>query len=206
MTRAMDSGALTLLNEILQLGGGGEQTTTLDDGNVSQVLSIEAIVRRSLTFANTSGWFVIGFENVHVGAGALNSFVDPYASTTGRNSYPTVMPRGLDVWLLTATMRRSAGAGGLTGAVLELLLTPEMQGKGTQVSSVFPVGLWDTIETISLQDNGITEAGETLLAPKLRLRRDTFIRLRSNAAGAATFTCLCVVGVFPAGLGQDVAG
>lgn len=204
MTQQIESGALTLMNEILQLGAGGEQTTQLDDGNVSQVIDIKSIVRRSLTFASTEGLFFFGYANIHAGAGVLTSSVNPYVATTGLNAFPTVMPRGFDVWLLYATMFRVSGAGALTGASLEIVMTDAMRAKGANIGSpAIPLGIWDGLETITLEEYGITEQGETVIRPMARLRRGTAVQFRSNSAGVATFRCVAVVGAFPAGLGQD---
>ncbi|HEU01648.1 MAG TPA: hypothetical protein ENH89_15210 [Aurantimonas coralicida] len=204
MSRQMDSGALTLMSRILQLGAGGEQTTTLDDGHVSQTLDIESIVRRSLTFANSTGLFYLGFENVHVGAGEIASSFDPYSNTTaGVNAFPSTVPLGFDLWFLYAFLRRTAGAGALTGGVIELVLPATMRAKGAVVTANVPVVLWDSIEALTSREYAITEAGATLAQLNLRLPRGVPIGLRTKAAAAATFSCAIVIGAFPAGLGQD---
>ena len=55
----MNSQALVLLDRMLGLSGSssGEQYTTLDDGNVQQVVEISDIARRSLTPASSVGLF-----------------------------------------------------------------------------------------------------------------------------------------------------
>lgn len=205
MSRQMDSGALTQLSEILRLGGGGEQTTTLDDGNVSQVLPIEKIIRRSLTFARSSGIFWFGFQTIHVGAGVLTSSIDPWLSNPGVNAYPTIMPRGFDVWVLYCSARRLSGAGDLTGGSFEIALPANSRGKGTAMTALLPIGIWDSIETITLQESLVTQDGDTMLRPNLRLPQDAFLQFRTNSTGVATFDCVAVLGVFPSGLDQDVA-
>ena len=206
MTRQLDSGALTELATILKLGGGGEQTTQLDDGNVSQVLDVNQIVRRSLTFASTTGLWYFRFRNVHVAGGVIAGQLDPYAVSGGINSYPTTLPRGVDAWLLYAVMQRSAGAGALTSGILVINMQTDMQGKGsTGASMPFAIGgIWESIETITGLDLGVTAGGESMLRGGFRLRRGINLQFRSNAAAAATFDCNCVIGVFPSGLGQDV--
>jgi len=204
MTRQLDSGALTLLNEMLQLGGGGEQTTTLDDGNVSQVLSIDKIVRRSLTFASTAGLFYFGFTNTHVGAGAIATVINPYESDAGANAFPTTTPRGFDLWLLYIIMRRTSGAGALTGGVFEIQMALTMRGKGNIITAPqIGVGIWDGIEALTARSYAVTQDGETMLRPNLRLRRGVTLIARTNAAAAATFQTAAIVGAFPAGLDQD---
>ena len=202
--RQLDSGALTLLNEILQLGGGGEQTTQLDDGNVSQVLDVQQVVRRSLTFASTGGLGFIGFENVHVGAGAISETFNPYAGPdVGANAFPTDIPRGFDVWLLHATMRRTAGAGALTGGEISYNILANMRAKGDGTAGRMALGLWTSIEALTGNDYGITPGGQSLIKLGLRIRRGITLSYDTNAAGAATFHCQAMIGVFPAGLGQD---
>jgi len=206
MSRQLDSGALTLLNEILQLGGGGSQITQLDDENVSQTLDVTSVIRRSLSFANSGGLFYFGYSLVHAGAGVLTQLVDPYTNlSAGVNSFPTVMPRGFDVWLLTGNLRRASGAGALTGASLEVILNVTMRGSGSSITSTtIPVGFWDTLEADTLQDYAVTQSGEPMLKPMLRLRRGMRVQIRTNSTGVATFHGLVIVGAFPAGMGQDV--
>ena len=206
MSRQMDSGALTELDVILQLGGGGDQSAILDDGNVSQVLDVNHIIRRSLTAARTTGLFWFGFRTVHAGAGNEISTINPYTATGGTGSFPTEIPNGFDVWLLYASLQLTAGtAAFLLAGVLEINTTDEMRGKGTAIGTpVIAAGIWDSIETITTQGYGITAAGETLIRPNVRLRRGMTIRLRTESSGIATFDAVVVMGLFPSGLGQDV--
>lgn len=208
MTLQLDSGALDLLNQILQLGRGGEQTTSLDDGNVSQVLDILPIVRRSLTFAGSSGLFYFTWENVHSAGTTESTSVNPYAVTAGVNGFPTLVPPGFDIWLLYCTIRRSAGGGFLNTGLVEMSWPSTMRGKGdtTPATTLMAVGRWTVLESTSGQSYGVTDQGETLLRPLVRIRRGVSLILRTSSTAAATFQMAGAVVALPAGLGQDGAG
>lgn len=204
MTQQIESGALTLLNEILQLGAGGEPTAVLDDGNVSQVLDIQAVIRRSLTFANSGGLWFFSLQNVHPGADSQTSQQNPYAINGGLNAFPTTMPRGFDVWLLYASMRRTSGAGALTGGGPYLTLPTTMRGKGTDVGApIVSLGLWDGVEALTGLNFAVTTGGDSILRLGVRLTRGTTIHVRTVSTAAATFQTAVVVAAFPSGLGQD---
>lgn len=206
MTRQLDSGALTELARILQLGRGGEQTTSLDDGNVSQVLDINQIIRRSLTFANTSGLFFFTFENVHPGADIQATNVNPYAVTAGVNGFPTIVPPGFDVWLLYCSARRTAGAGGPSSGIPELSQQSTFRGKGPQLgTSLMALGRWNAVEGTSGQSYFVTPQNDTLIRPMLRMRRGATLTFRTTSTAAATFEMFAAVVALPAGLGQDGA-
>jgi len=204
--RQMDSGALIELDRILGLGGGGEQSATLDDGNVSQVLDLQAIIRRSLTFARTGGQWVFTYVNVHPGADTQANSLNPYLVDPGVNSYPTIVPEGFDAWVLYAGMKRFTGAGNITAGILELSQFPNFVGKGdnTLGTLLTALGRWDAIEGGSGQGYGVTGASDTLITPMLRIRRGASLTFRTTSTAAATFHMFVQMGVFPAGLGQDV--
>lgn len=202
--RQMDSGALTELSKILQLGGGGEQTTELDDGNVSQVLDIEHVIRRSLTPAASRGLFWFGFSNTHAGAGVISSTLNPFAVDVGANGFPTIIPPGFDFWHIYSHLRQVSGAIALSGATIEIIQQGVERGKGFAASSVSPLGIWTDIELLTGENYGITAQGETIIRFPTRLRPGSIFRFLTNATGVAIYRGVTVVGLFPAGMGQDV--
>jgi len=188
----------------------------LDESNISLVLPIVPdIARRSQQIGPLGGWFQGVLENVHSGADGEASNMDPYnpgASAVG--AYPPVIPDGYDVWLMAVGGERSSGSGGLTGALMSMNPAPAAQGWGQddQAAPViatprFYVARFDALSetvTVVANDPMITEAGETFVHVGLRIPRGGFIGFHSESAAAAEFQAIFIMGLFPAGLGQDV--
>ena len=57
----------------------------------------------------------------------------------------------------------------------------------------------------SVVADGITEQGLNYQPINLRLPRGTNLVFSSEAAAAAEFQMLCILGLYPAGMGQDVS-
>ena len=104
MSRPIDSNALSLIKRALNLGAGGEQTSILDDGHVSQILEVAPAAARGLTIDQGIGWMRI--MNTHTGVGTLQTTVSPYTPDVnvagGINNlpFPAAVPVGLDLFLL----------------------------------------------------------------------------------------------------------
>lgn len=214
MTRPIDSDALVLVNRALGIAGVLPSTTLLDDGNVSQILSLNDIIRRGRTIGVTKGWYYGVLENAHAGAGADESSIDPYApGVAAVDPYPAVVDANTDVWLIGATIKRSGGAGDIDGAML-FIDPPAVQQawgvdeSGTPVtpSAQICVARWTEIDASLAAGGttGISGDGSSYVRVNLRLARPTSIRFATDADAAATFRCIMVLGLFPAGLGQDV--
>jgi len=213
--RSVDSSALTLLNKILRIAGTGfgASQTELDDGNLTQVLEVSPVIRRSLTPANSSGIFYSIFANVHAGAGQLHTSVNPYTTPVGTlGAFVTPLRTDQEIWLISAAIARTAGAGTLDAALLELELPAISQAFGENNSGVavasskdYPLGRWDVIDTETTRLVGLTESGEPLVKLNMRLARGSLIRFTSDVAGAsATIQCTVLLGIFPIALGQDI--
>ena len=219
MPRDIDSDALTSLNRVLGIAGSrlGAQTTELDDGNLTQVLDVNEIVRRSRTLQDFDGIYFGVIRNVHAGAGELITSVDPYALPVGAGpGFPTniTAQTGLELWLIGASLYRISGTGTLDGATLELIFDSPQQAFGVDDSGAavattggIPLAHWDSILTTITSNPGITEQGEVYIPMGIRLARASIgLRFISDVAGAAaTMQTNIILGLFPAGLGQDVA-
>lgn len=216
MTKRIDSDALVLLNRMLGLGGGGSGATDLDDGVVSQTLDILSVVRRARTPARSLGWFFGQFRNIHAAGGALQSSINPFAvGALAHNAYPTSIRRDFDLWLISASVNRAAGAGALDGATLLNSAVAADHGWGVDDSGagfgpgagLLLLARWTGLDSsIAGQDaHGIAGDGSVLVQIGQRIPRNTVIRFNSDAAAAATFDCVVTLGVFPEGLGQDIA-
>jgi len=232
MTRTMNSQALVLLDRILGLSGSssGEQYTTLDDGNVQQVIEISDIARRSLTPANTTGLFIATLQNRHEAATGLNrNPVDPYnlADTVTMayrtNTWPVPVPRGFDIWLIDASVYTEGNATRLDWAELDLF-TPtthtawavRRDDMGTQEqiandTAHLGIARWDTalpdsMTGVASVQRWATVNDEIRVSINRRLRRGTQINFKTftNALYIDVNVDL-TLGLFPEGLGQDVA-
>jgi len=236
MSRTMNSQALVLLDRMLGLSGpGGEQYTTLDDGNVQQVLEIGAIARRSLTFAGSSGLYTVGFRSdADTVANIARNSMNPYnfaASTAAggmtisedTNGYPVPVPRGFDVWLIRASAFTSTSAGHnwlqlnvqIPSSSMALRSYAADGGAESQLAndvSNMALARWDTaLAGDTLTGSGAaytwaTENGTTSPEFGLRIPRGSRIDFITSAAATGTQAqCTLILGLFPEGLGQDIA-
>jgi len=215
VTKPIESDALDVLFRTLGLSGGTDvRGTMLDDGNVSQILDINPIVRRSRTPGVTSGFFYCVMLNEHAGAGALITSVEPYNPAVAVNPpYPDPVPRGFDFWIFTAHCNRRSGTGTLDGAVLNYDPIQVQQGWGLDNSGAavvthqpFPLARWTGLDTTTTHNIAITGDGSAMVKVGLRLGRGGFLTFTSDVAvAAADIECSMVCGLFPEGLGQDIA-
>ena len=216
MGKPIESDALDRVYRVLGLSGGAlPKGTILDDGNVSQVLSINEIVRRSRTSAATSGWFYAIFQNVHAAAGPLTSSIDPYdPGVAVLAPYPDPVPRGFDLYILRAMLRRNSGAGGLDGAVFSMNGGVGQQAWGVNDDGTatgasqdpMPFALFTGLDTSTTSAVGLSGDGSVNVPVNLRVPQGLLnITLRTDAAAAATFRGYLIMGLFPEALGQDVA-
>lgn len=187
----------------------------LDETNLSLVLPVVPDVARRSGAGIEAGWFVGLLENVHSAADSESSFIDPY--NPGANSiapYPEIVPIGYDVWLIGVSGTRSAGSGGLTGAIFVLNPGDTSQGWGQDDAGAAVVGtpsirlaLFDSISELVqavATDPMITEQGATYVPIGIRIPRNSLLGFETEAAAAAEFQGQFLLGLFPAGLGQDV--
>ena len=216
MTKPIESDALDRLYRILGLSGGtGVAGTLLDDGNVSLVLNINEIIRRSRTPAATTGWFVGILNTIHAGAGRIATSINPYTTANNVEPYSSPVPRGFDVWVMGASLIRLSGAGDLDGAMLQLDPTPSQQGWGQDNTGAavvqtlaIPIARWGPLDTSIASELAIAfnpEGGECMIKVMTRVPRGATLRLATDATALATFQAQLICGLFPEGLGQDVA-
>jgi len=214
MGKPIDSDALTELDRALGLTGAGTAVAELQDATVEQVMELTAIVRRSRTLAGTQGIFTGTIHNVHSGSGSLTTAVDPYAVTAGVIApYTNPIPRGLDVWLYGCSIARISGTGTFDGS---LDIGTSISGWGISSAGAgvtlqtTQIANWDTLTSYG----GFVAGGlstDLHVYTKIGLRlpqvagQGTAIILRTTASAAATYALSLHMGLFPAGLGQDVA-
>jgi len=189
--------------------------TELDADNISQTLPVvPEILRRSLTLGLSQGVGVARFKNEHAAAGQLATTINPYTTASVGNGYPSPVDQTRkDIWLIGATVDRTAGAGTLDGALLEAQFS-SAQGffgeldDGTPFvgGADMPLGRWDVIDTTTDRGNALTEQGEPYVPINMRIASGTVISFISDVAGAAAdIQCNLIIGLFPQGMGQDIA-
>lgn len=211
MPKKMNSDALWLLNRMLGLAGpdSGAQTE-LDSDRVDLVVDIGPVVRRSLALAGSDGIFWCYMENSHAAGDDEQSVADPYAPVGNIAPYPNPVPNDLEFWLLSAGLRRSAGAGGLTDGALFIAPATTQQGWGVDDGGAAVVSSFATsvarFDAIIAEQSayGITEEGNPEVVIGRRLPRGTTLVFQSTSAAAADFQAVLMCALMPLGFGQDV--
>lgn len=216
----LDSGALQTLNRVLG-ATGGSQHTRIDSDVLQTVMDMVPIVRRGRTFAGSEGLFMFGIENTHTAIDeTITSSVDPYnLGTLAGAGLPRAIEPGWDVWLLYALIRRTGANVNLDSAILDIsypaALTGFVSPAGSQFGGLNVKYLISETENVLgggtlgtyLTELGSGEAGQTLA---MRIPRGATIRLRTRTGNAAgvfpVYFASGLIGVFPAGLGQDAIG
>ena len=212
MVKKVDSDALGDVTLSLGLSGAGSPETELMDGVVDQVLAINEVARRGRTQQGTGGIYTAILRTVHVIAQDLVSSGNPYNLVTSvLPPWPDPMPRQFDIWLLYASLRRTAGSGTLA-AQLRLNFSLAQQGWGFDNGGGAVAGAgsivlaaWDTIIVSGSRAAGVLNNGNTYQKIGIRLPRSltTVLEFASTSSELATFVCDLTLGVFPVALGQD---
>ncbi len=193
--------------------------TEIDTENLSQVISLTPdLLRRANVPQASTGLFMGVMENVHGAADDESSTIDPYApgAVIGVGGYPATVGDELDVWILSASLLRTSGAGDVNQATLRL---------GTGASSRFlGWGIDDLGAAVVSEDAPLITAfaafnaatgGAPAFAPEvgsglaqariaMRIRRGFDIIFNSTSNGIVTCRLVMQIGLFPEGLGQDV--
>jgi len=197
---------------------GVPKAGTIDLENISATLPIiPEIARRGEAFGLGHGWFVGLLRCIHGAAGSEEVFINPYEpGPAAVPPFPAELPTNFDIWLLGIHGTRFSGAGTLDGCLCSINRGPGLQAWGlddlgvTQANNrPFYVARFDGLETgvpITNDEPMTTEAGLVYQPIGIRLPRGSDLQMQTEAAGAAaTFDTYWLMGIFPAGLGQDVA-
>jgi len=191
----------------------------LDEGNISLTLPIVPnIARRSQTLGNAGGLFTGLLENVHAGADDETSTIKPYkAGASAIAPYPEVIEDGTDLWLLRVALIAVVGTPDLAGAVFSINYGGETNGWGRDDagdpvtnSTPFAITAWDGTFTAATAYTGgdpctVVGTGAISDEPNMRIPRGATLRIATTSGAAGEFRLLFLMGLFPAGLGQDVA-
>lgn len=212
--KKIDSDALGVLTRSMGLSGAGSPITELTDGVVDQSLSVNEVVRRGRTQARTEGIYTAKMRAIHTAANSVTVTVNPYEIGVAASviaPYPSPMPAGFDIWLLTVAGHRVSGGGNVNIQLLVNYATTQ-QGWGVDNVGAAVVGLssisirfWDTLATTAGTVTLLNTRSAQPVAVGIRLPRslETAVVMASTSTAIATFELDLVLGVFPTSLGQD---
>jgi len=215
--RDIDSDALSQVTRQLGVSGIGEGVAILDDQELRQVLDVGPAVRRGRADVANGGWFWGVLHNVHLGASALSSFINPYeADGFELTSYPAnVDVSRFDIWIIGATLRVFSGASSITNAsfFMGAPLRSLAFGKDDMAAAVTPVGggfIMASWGNSVFADTTLTwiarREGQQFVPLNIRMPRGSNLIFDSTSPGVTTYELAIIMGLFPIGLGQDVAG
>lgn len=211
----VDSQVLQTITKVLQLGGRGSQHTEFDDGILQQSLDVAPLVRRGGTIIPTDGMFTAVMETIHAAANTQTATQTPYdlpvpapVGSFIQSPYPFPIGPEFDLWLLSADVNVQSGTG-TTDAGLTVIYPAALDGWGNVAApgarGMF-YGVWDTEVAVG-PGIQLAEVGTDKLSAiwnPVRLPRGGTLRFRTVSTGIVTFRCTLLLGLFPAGLGQDV--
>lgn len=222
MGKPLHSDALGVVNRLLGLAGTqvGASQTELDDGNLSQVLGVNELVRRSRTPAGTDGIFIGVFQNT-MGAGETDetSFVDPYNIGAAVRKQPwvsdprTTIEQGIDVWVLGCAVKIVSGAANVDSAAFTRTFMREHwawgvdeAGAGVLSNDVefIAIANFTQVDTDTAIDFMKDPSGRTYIPVNMRIRRGELLSFQTNANNAAVISGVMLLGQFPSAVGQDV--
>lgn len=227
--KKLESGALRGLTKLLGISGGGE--TYFDDENLQQVLDVSGYMRRTRTPGEeNTGVFMTGIRNTHSGAAAdaVLGILAPYTAGVGaaapaRNTWPgqgTGVPIDFDIWLLGVDAETLAVAGNFTAGWILLSLGAArnaelaITGAGATVPTgglVFAVRSYVAEMSLGVLGTqlaqsaaaGITTPSRLSIPFRIPRGAELLWQTRTAALGASIYQAKLLLGVFPAGFGQD---
>ena len=214
--RDLDSDALTLIQRQLGYSGVGDPRTTFLDSELAQIFDVGSGVRRARADIATGGWWFGILENVHLGADDMVSNINPYSGLQGfsANTFPpSVDPQKFDIWIHGAVLKRTAGVGFLTATLTYLTLERAMAfGKddgGTVVAPqavAIPMAFFDDVINTGANIYGINAvSGQVYQRVNVRMPSQGFLQFESVSTNASTWQMSIILGLFPVGMGSDVA-
>jgi len=205
--RPVDSQVLGQVAKSLGLSGTGAARTEFEDGILQQSIDVGNLVRRGGVLAGgQDGIWQAALSNVHVGAGDVEAEKDFYNLGAGTvfAGFPGNVGKEFDLWMVNASVECSTTLIESAGVFLTDLVAIQ-GGAADQMLCA-----WDS-RFSNLGGNGIwavTGSGgltNQILRP-VRIPRGASVKLASTFTGAGTAFLRFSVGMFPAGMGQDVVG
>lgn len=195
----------------LTTGPGSE--TQLDDQNLTQVFDVVPAVRRRM--APAPAWWFGVLQNTHGGAGDEESNLDPStAAPFSRNQAWDLVGAKFDIWILSVQAIRVSG----TGTIVALLsMQPPARngawGKNESggvitTNNRIPLALFTQVEEglLGAQSDPLqTAAGDVSVRVNQRIPRQGGLFFDTEASAISVYQLQVTLGLFPVGLGQDIA-
>lgn len=190
------------------------EQVTFDDATLQQALVVNELVRRARAGFGAGIWQASILTD-HVAAGTITDDLDPYGAPDMASAYRELVDQGHDVWALSSRVSVDVSTD-FVAAVLQIKpRTNEMAVRNTSAvtgtSAPIILGSWDSVlATFSGTTATVSSSADPRLIQPVHIRRISrgqVLSLVSESGGVAAFEAHCRValGVFPAGLGQDVA-
>lgn len=209
--RPVDSAALTQVARSLQIGSG-QGETEFHEELLQQVLDVSELVRRGMALPGARGIITGAVKNIHGAGGVVSTSINPYSvgNTARQAPYPAqVDPDRFDLFLLGATMVRQAGTGTAVG-VLRLAASSVPAGFGIDSAAAAVSGgqlllahFPDNVTITGTVTFGTTGTGRSYAPIGVRLPDSNLVWI-TEASAASEWQVNMLLGMFPAGLGQDV--
>jgi len=213
VTKDLRSDSLDVVALALGIAQSAGELSVFDDAFLSQVLDISSLVRRGRTLGASTGWYYGVMECVHAGADNQVTTLDPYSIDSQTQApWQNPVPKGFDIWLGVITSKKITGAGNQTIGTFELLPDASQRSFGEDnaggvviTNETLVLALADALITTSNGTDFFTYQGAPSVTVNQRIARGSQIRYRSTSDGAATLQTYFTIGLFPVGLGQDIA-
>jgi len=214
----IEGSQLDVVQRLFGQAGAIAGLTVLQDDAIAQTLPVVPhVVRRGLTLASSSGIFTAVLENVHSAADNERTVIDPYAvgPLLQQGEWPGTVPAAWDIWIITAGIVRTAGAGDLTGGQLRfdsnafgVGFTSDDAGAAITATNQPVLASWAVLNTLlgsATTSAAVIGTGELHARIYQRIRRGFSLAWDTTSDAAATFRLWMTLGLFPAAMGQDVA-
>jgi len=211
--KAVDSDVLSGVIPNLGLTGGSQETQ-FDDENLSQFYDVGRDVRRAR--APAPAWWYGILQNTHSAADAETSTIDPYTVgpvISGHQEWDSISQL-FDVWIISLQVIRLSGAGvptcfaGVNPTVTNLAWGKDDGANVVGTHHPYVIGRWTGVDadvTGYVHDPCITAEGNTVIRVNQRFPRGASLEFSTVADAACVLQLITVLGLFPAGLGQDIA-
>lgn len=217
--RDIDSDALSAVQRQLGISGVGSGVAVLEDDELRQVLDVGPALRRGRADVANGGWFWGVLDNEHSGSGDLISFINPYeADGFELTSFPALVDQSrFDLWICGAFCEITSGVASSLNSAQFLLGAPLRSlafGKDDSGAAVVPSGggfllnEWDVaLSIITGGVNPIIQNANVAASYQRswRMPRGANLVFQTDATAAVTIRLSIIMGLFPIGLGQDVA-
>ena len=208
--KKVDSQALGVVLRSLGLTGAGAQETEFTDGTLDQVIDVGDLIRRGRTPGISRGVFYGIMQTIHTDAQLRTVAVEAYTQSVGVvPPFPTPIPESFDLWLMAAVVRQISGTGTLSAALFLTYAASQQAwgedsaGAAVAATGAFTLAYWDGLIT-QTQEFGVRDGKEPFARMGIRLTPGAVLTFSATSSATSVFNCYVLLGLFPAGMGQDV--